>query len=250
MRFLIAFFVLCSTVAFAQSPDPNVERARIHVRAGIAYYDEGRYEDAAREMNAAYALKPVADLQYNLAQCYERLARYDEAAASYEKYLDGKPDAPDAKEVRARVANLKARTPPKPIEKVVLKTIVVYRQAPPPPGRAARWAAYGLGVLALGALASGITFAVLASEAAKDVQSGGNVLNPPTFDGAVRDKQESGKTYPIIAGVSFGLAGLAAGGAVALYLIGNKIDREAPKVTWAPALLPGGGGALVAMGRF
>jgi Tfp pilus assembly protein PilF len=95
--------VIGLTRAVAAQPDEKTERARIHVKAAIAYYDEGKYEDAAREMSTAYALKPLADLQYNLAQCYERLNRLEEAANAYETYLKGKADAPDRKQVQARV---------------------------------------------------------------------------------------------------------------------------------------------------
>src|SRR5260370_37161474 len=77
--------------------DDKPERARIHLKAAIAYYDEARYDDAAREVEAAYALKPLPDLQYNLAQCYERLGRYEDAAKAYETYLHASPTAPDRK---------------------------------------------------------------------------------------------------------------------------------------------------------
>src|SRR5262249_326854 len=130
-----------------------------------------------------------------------------------------------------------------------LRTIVVYREAPPPPGRAARWAAAGLGVLGAAGIATGIAYAVLAAQAADQVTHGGNPMNPPTFDGSVRDPQDSGQTYPIISGVSFAVGGLAAAGAVALYFVARQIDREAPKLTLAPSLAPSGGG-LVAVGAF
>jgi tetratricopeptide (TPR) repeat protein len=244
--------ILLTSVAHAQL-DEKTERARAHVKAAIAYYDEGRYEDAAREMSVAYELKPLPDLQYNLAQCYERLGRYEDAARAYELYLKDRPDAPDRRQIGARVESLRERAraqaagqavAPPPTEKVVLKTIVVYKTLPPPPGRAARWAAYGLGVLGLAGLATGIAYAVLAAEAASDVTHGGDPANPMPFDGPARAKQENGQTYPIISGVSFGIGGLAVAGAVALYLIGNKIDRETPKLTLAPAFGPGGGGLL------
>jgi tetratricopeptide (TPR) repeat protein len=254
----LALLCLLAGRAGAQAPDEKTEKARIHVRAAIAYYDEGRYEDAAREMQVAYDLKPVPDLQYNLAQCYERLNKLDEAAGAYEKYLAGRPDALDAKQVKARIENLRERaraeaegkeTPPAPpVEKVVFKTIVVYKEKPPKPGRAARGAAYGLGVLGLGSLAAGIACAVLAKQAADQVTTGGDPAMPADFRDLVAT-QEAGKTYPIISGVTFALGGLALGGAVALYLVGNKIDREQPKVTWAPSFGPGGGGLLV-KGRF
>jgi tetratricopeptide (TPR) repeat protein len=256
MRSILAFLLLLGSARVATAQDDKTERARIHLKAAIAYYDEARYEDAAREMEAAYQLKPLPDLQYNLAQCYERLGRYTDAATAYETYLKANAAAPDRKLVETRIANLRDRaaataagsqvTPLPPTEKVVFKTIVVYKTAPPPPGRGVRIAAYGLGVLALGALASGIAFAVLAKENADTVSKGGSTTNPPTFDGTARDAQKSGQADVIVEGVSFGVAALCAGGAIGMYLLGNKIDKEAPKLTMAPSLSPHGGGFVLA----
>ncbi len=248
---------LLAATTIARAEDDKTERARIHVKAAIAYYDEGKYEDAAREMTVAYALKPLPDLQYNLAQCYERLNQLEDAAKAYELYLSGRPDSLDRKVVQTRIENLRARKkasdagqapPPEPVEKVVLKTVVIYRELPPPPGRAARGAAYGLWVLGAGGVACGIAFAVLAKQAADEVTNGANVANPPSFDKLVAT-QETGKSYPIISGVTFAVGALALAGGVALYMVGNKIDREAPKLTMAPSLGPDGGGLVVA-GRF
>jgi tetratricopeptide (TPR) repeat protein len=254
-RYFLAFLILLCSVRLARAQDDKTERARIHLKAAIAYYDEASYEDAVREMEVAYSLRPLPDLQYNLAQCYERLGRYKDAAEAYSKYLQALPAAPDRKLVETRIANLRERAtagtagPPPPTEKVVFKTIVVYKTAPPPPGRGVRIAAYGLGVVALGALASGIAFSVLAKQNADEVTKGGSTTMPPTFDGNVRDAQKSGLVDVIIAGVSYGVAALCAGGAGGMYLLGNKIDKEAPKLTLAPTLSPTGGGLLVA-GRF
>jgi tetratricopeptide (TPR) repeat protein len=274
MRLWAGLIVLCAAhAAVAQvSDEERTARARIHLKSAIAYYDDGRYEDAAREMRSAYDLRPLPDLQYNLAQCYERLNRLEDAARSYEAYLRERADAPDRKNVQSRIDNLRERAraeangqvlpSPAPVgEKVVFKTIVVYREKAAPPGRAARWAAYGLGVLALAGVATGIAYAVLAEKAANKVTQGGNVMNPPTFDGKLRDTQDSGKSYPIVSGVSFGVAGLAAIGAIGLYVAGQKIDREAAKRearesasrgrwwTLAPTFAPTGGG-IAAMGGF
>ena len=253
LRLLVVACALVGVTRLAAAQDEATEKARIHVKAAIDYYDQARYEEAAREMNAAYQLKPLADLQYNLAQCYERLNRLDDAVAAYQKYVDGKVDANDRAQVEERIVNLRERiksgaAAPAP-EKVVFKTIVVYREAPPKPGRAARWAAYGCFVLAAAGLATGIAFAVEARLASDSVTRGGNPAMPPVFDGSIRSTQDSGRYDPIIAGVGFGVAALAAGGGIALYLIGNKIDREAPKLTLAPSLSPVGGG-LVAAGSF
>jgi hypothetical protein len=254
MRYLLFAFLLVG--GGARADGDKTELARIHLKAGIAYYDEGRYDEAAREMLVAYELKPVADLQYNLAQCYERLAKLQEAATAYEKYLASRVGAPDEKSVRARIENLRERAkaaaagqaiPAPPVEKVVFKTIVVYKAEPPPPGRAARFAAGGLWGLAAVAAATGIAFAVVAKQNADSVAAGGNVtgMPPPSFD-TQRATQDSGKTAVIVSGVSFGVAGVALLGGAGLWLLGKKIDKETPKVTLAPILTPTTGGFAVA----
>src|SRR3954468_12030836 len=109
MRSILAFIFLLGSARVALAQDDKSERARIHLKAAIAYYDEARYEDAAREMEAAYALKPLPDLQYNLAQCYERLGRYTDAATAYQTYLHSNPTAVDRKLVETRIDNLRER---------------------------------------------------------------------------------------------------------------------------------------------
>lgn len=250
----MARLVVCLAALFAAAhpalaqDDTPTERARVHLKAGIAYYDEARYEDAAREMETAYGIKPLPDLQYNLAQCYERLGRYEAAAHAYERYLGGNAAAPDCRLVTTRIANLRERAqaqaagaqapPPVSTEKVVFKTIVIYKEAPPPPGRGVRYAAYGAGVLALAGLASGIAFAVLAKQEADTVTKGGSTSAPPVFDGSARVAQSTGQTDVIVSAVSFGVAALCAGGAVGLYVLGHKIDKEAPKLSLAPTFAP------------
>jgi tetratricopeptide (TPR) repeat protein len=240
---LIFVTSLIATVARAEV-DEKTERARAHVNAAIAYYGEAKYEDAAREMSAAYDLKPLPDLQYNLAQCYERLNRLDDAVKSYELYLSSRPDSPDKKQIEIRVVNLRERAkaqaagqavPAAPVEKIVLKTIVVYKEVPPPPGRVARWAAYALWVVAAAGAATGIAYAVLASQAADSVNKGGSTTNPGPFDPS---KQDSGKTDEIVSYVSFGIGAVALVGGVGLWLAARKLDREAPKLTLAPSLSP------------
>ena len=51
--FCVCLCILGSAHTARAADDVNTERARIHLKAAIAYYDEARYEDAAREMEAA-----------------------------------------------------------------------------------------------------------------------------------------------------------------------------------------------------
>jgi tetratricopeptide (TPR) repeat protein len=267
--------VLALVIAFlprgaAAGEDEATAKARIHLRAGIADYDEGRYTEAANEIEQAYALRPLPDLQYNLAQCYERLGRLDDAARAYDDYLSGRKDAPDLDQVKKRIAHLKERAKAKAEgrevaapkeEKVVFKTLVIYRELPPPPGRAARWAAYAVGALGLAGIGTGIAFAVLTARAGSEVHDQGSLTDPPVFGGSLRATQDAAHLYPIGTGVGFGIGALGIGGAVGLYVAGRKIDREAQKTRDQQALIPSLApfyarsgaatvGGVVAQGRF
>lgn len=244
--------------------DRDTRSARSHLRAGAAYYEEARYDDALREMETAYRLRPLPELQYNIAQCHERLGHAREAAAAYRRYLDGKADAEDRAEVAERIKRLEERTDrpagapaPAPTvvekEKIVLKEVVVYRDAPPKPGRSARIVAAAVGVLGLGALGTGIGFAVAAKVNADDVSAGGDPQHPVPFDGTLALAQSDGRQDRAVSLACFAVATLAAGGAVGLLVLGSHVDKEASKLaaqaSLAPAPLPGGGG-LVLAGRF
>lgn len=252
------------TAGAGEIHDAETARARSHLRAGVAYYDEARYEDAAHEMEEAYRLRPLPDLQYNLAQCYERLGRVRDAVAAYRKYLEGKPDAEDRAEIAQRVQNLEERAakagsgsaapaeapPPVVREKIVLKEVIVYKEAPPKPGRGLRAASYALGALAVVALGGGITFSVLARKNADEVSRGGDPLMPVAFDGSAARAQDSGHQYDVLGFVSYGVAAVAALGTVGLYVLGNKVDRDTAKeLSISPQVGPSGAGVSLG-GRF
>jgi tetratricopeptide (TPR) repeat protein len=114
----IALF-LRAALAAAQVYDPDTEAARRHFALGSQRYEQGDYPGALVEFEAARKLKPLAELDYNVARCHDRLEHYPQAIAEYKKYLKQKPDA----EVQERVKVLESRTAPEPvvIEKPVEK---------------------------------------------------------------------------------------------------------------------------------
>lgn len=193
--------------------DAVTARAKIHLESGVAYFNEGKFADAEREMSQAYALRPVPELVYNLAQCQERIGASDRAAASYREYLKGRPRAADRADVEKRIAQLEeqaraqaaaAQAPPKdepppsgaaqagapaaelvspapasapPPEKVVFKEIIVYKDKPPKAGRTLRMISGSLlGLVAVG-LAASITFTITAAQAKDEVDKARDVLN-------------------------------------------------------------------------
>jgi tetratricopeptide (TPR) repeat protein len=92
--------------ALAQDTRSDDQRARDHFGAGRAYYEQARYEDAAREFSEAYRLSPRPELLHNISQAYERALMFDDAIAALQRLLDRHPHYPDQATVRERIANL------------------------------------------------------------------------------------------------------------------------------------------------
>jgi tetratricopeptide (TPR) repeat protein len=85
------------------------EASRQHYAAGAAAYERGEYDVALGQFQAAYDAAPSPELWFNIGRCHERLGRWAEAAAAYERYLAGKPTVEDAVQIRERISDLKLR---------------------------------------------------------------------------------------------------------------------------------------------
>lgn len=170
--------------------EAQVQRARIHLQAGILHFQAGEIAAAEAEMRAAFRLRPTPEMQYNLGQCYESMGELAKAVDAYRGYLIGRPQAPDRADVDRRIAELTARAeeqqkkkrsvdqapepppPPlveKPKEQVVFKTLVVYRAPPPKAGRSSRFAALSLLGVTVAGLATGLTFTVVNANLKSDL---------------------------------------------------------------------------------
>jgi tetratricopeptide (TPR) repeat protein len=91
----------------AEVETPEVVEARQHFRQGVAYADSGNCSAAIVEFEAAYKLVPRPNALYNIAQCQERLFRYDLAIEFYERYLQEAPaEAVDRPAVEAALRTL------------------------------------------------------------------------------------------------------------------------------------------------
>lgn len=193
----------------AQPDDPITARAKIHLQAGVAYFNDGKYADAEREMIRASELRPVPELMYNLAQCQERLGALERAVESYRAYVRGRPSAEDVADVEKHIAELTARIaepkaspgvvppaagagepppaalssappstasapPAAPPEKVIFKEIIVFKEPPPKAGRGVRYVGYGLLGLVAAGLATGIAFTVANAQLEQSISEQGN----------------------------------------------------------------------------
>jgi tetratricopeptide (TPR) repeat protein len=88
---------------------PDVEIARRHFDRGSELYERGNYAAAIVEFGYAREVRPVPELDYNIARCYDRLEQRQAAIEAYQRYLAAAPHASGADEARQRVATLRAR---------------------------------------------------------------------------------------------------------------------------------------------
>lgn len=110
LRVLVAAVLLaCAPPVVAQEADPDTEIAQRLFAEGAAAYDAKDYAHALEKFEAARRIRPAPAFDYNIARCHDRLGQAAPAIAAYERYLAAAPDAPDAAEVRTRVAVLRGR---------------------------------------------------------------------------------------------------------------------------------------------
>jgi tetratricopeptide (TPR) repeat protein len=116
----VCLLVLASPASALEDPDTEV--ARRHFEKGRTFYDAHDYRHALDEFQAAKRAKPAPGLDYNIARCYDRLEEYDHAVEHYQLFLTARPEAPDAAEIKERIATLKSRIvpPEKPVQKPVV----------------------------------------------------------------------------------------------------------------------------------
>lgn len=86
----------------------EVSEARALFMAGRVAFEDGRYEAAIAHFKASYELSRLPALLYNLAQCYDRLRRDQEAIATFERYLELDPTVENRASVEARLEALRA----------------------------------------------------------------------------------------------------------------------------------------------
>jgi tetratricopeptide (TPR) repeat protein len=96
--------LLCAGTARAQDKpaDPKTA-AKEHYNRGTSFYDLGRYDDAAKEFEAAYQLKNDPAFLYNLAQSYRQAGNHERAVHFYKTYLRYVPKAPNRADIEEKI---------------------------------------------------------------------------------------------------------------------------------------------------
>ncbi len=102
--FLLALGLL-APVARAQ----DFEAASKHFAAAQQAYSSKDFHVAAAEFEQAFALTKDPVLLYNIGESYEHAGDGHKAVDSYRAYLKGQPTAPDAGEVKSRIARIEKR---------------------------------------------------------------------------------------------------------------------------------------------
>jgi tetratricopeptide (TPR) repeat protein len=102
-----ATFCLLLSIAAAPARAQSVDQARTHYDAGRSYYEQLRYEDAAREFQEAYRLSGRSHLLKNVAVSHQHAEAWAEAISAFERYLEESPDAEDRAEIETRLARLR-----------------------------------------------------------------------------------------------------------------------------------------------
>ena len=114
LKWLVTAAFVCAPLnALAKdTSEEDREKARDLFVVGKAHFQEERYEEAMKAFTESYNLSSEPNLLYNLGTTAERLGDTERAIAYYELYLEELPEAPDAEQVKMRVAALKAPPPP------------------------------------------------------------------------------------------------------------------------------------------
>ncbi|PRQ06462.1 tetratricopeptide repeat protein [Enhygromyxa salina] len=99
-----------SPPAESEAPEAGPpERAVEAYRRGTELYNEANFEAALEAFQEAATLYASPDFQFNIAKCYERLGKLEEAVRHYQTYLRTADDSSDRAVVESTVEDLERR---------------------------------------------------------------------------------------------------------------------------------------------
>lgn len=149
-------------------------KAQLALEAGAAAYNQGDYREARRQYQLAIQAAPSAAGPYReLGKTYDALNEYQNAKEAYEEYLKRRPDAKDADQIKARLAELGTivKEPPKPPAAATQDPFVFAPSEKPTPKTSKKVGVAILGAVVLGGVAAG---ALIANNAGNNLILGGN----------------------------------------------------------------------------
>lgn len=224
------------------------EQARMHFMAGTSYFDQARYEEAAQEFEESYRLSGRGVLLVNIARCYERLGRWDEAVDNLERYLADAGDVENRNTLEARLESYRARA---------AEQAPAGGDGPPPPEEASdggpsglfigSMIAFGVGAASVGVFLGTGLAAHGNYEQLQDGCPGG------ACPGSLRDTADEGALLADVSTVFTVVAAVALATGVALLVVdlvtADDGDSESGTAQLRATPLPRGGVAAI-RGRF
>lgn len=231
MRAGVFGLVVATTTATAQPPTTGIEDAREetfkrHVTAGIEAFTAERFGEALEAFQAARAIREVPNLVFNVARCFEKLGRNEEAITAFERFL-ALPGSEASERTRAlkhlqalrdEVALRAARDPGSaPVRVPVADDVLAdpgisARQPSAGRSRALEWTLIGIGGAAL------VTAGVFGGLALAEYDKFGEA----TARSDQESHQDSVRTYALVTDITLGV-GLASvvTGTVLFFALGD-----------------------------
>jgi tetratricopeptide (TPR) repeat protein len=262
LRLVCAIVVaLAAGHAAADEPAARLGPARQLSDEGLAHFQERRYDEAIVAFQASYAIAPLPQLTFNLAQAFRLKGDCPRAAEHYRRYLREAPDAANRAlvEQHLRALDRECGTPPvsKPVVAAPAAVPVAPAAKPPNPPTALPSVPTPLApshrprlLESLGAAGFAVGVASLAAAVyfTVDGQHQTDLLGQSPDDPSRSRRQidERGRTDNVLGGVFYAIGGAAVAGGAVLFGLGRRAERARP----VAALPIAGGGMLVWMGRF
>ncbi len=110
-RFMVALLIGIGLSAplLAQPSDEGKKQAKTHFLKGEALFEQGRFEEAAKEFTLANNLAPHPRVLFNIATCYENSGDIPAAVLTYRKYLSEAEDSEEYTAIKAALKKLEAK---------------------------------------------------------------------------------------------------------------------------------------------
>jgi tetratricopeptide (TPR) repeat protein len=219
--------------AQAEAADPSSRRlfllARKHYERGVVLYDAGNYAAARAAFEEAYRLSRLPDLLFNLGRVCEKQGDAQAAADYLGRFLQARPDAPDAPQIRADIARLRGAGAP---------GLALLRRPLHEP-----LALFGAGA-ALVVLGAGLGGGALA--AARGLEAADGKGAPFNQDlQALQARGQALSSAAIAFDVIGGLACAAGAAWTVAALVARRQARPPALAGFSPGLAPGGAGLLL-----
>lgn len=255
---LIAASTGLTAEAQSAPDDTAIAEARAHFEAGTAAFDQGDYELAVSEFEAAHAITAHPDILFNIYSAAERAGQLELALGSLERYLaEGEVPADRRTVLQGRLARLRDRVaaqragePDPGAETVTVDEATEATPAPidtapaPEPAPAPAPAPSGVHPAGIGVLiGAGVllaSFAVFASLSEVEDQR----LETTCASGCADDELSTLGAYNVVADVSW--IGAAALGVVGVVLLIALPPESGDDVAALPWISPDGAGVALA----